>query len=176
MTLLLVFAAVALVGAAVALWRLPPLPRAWPLLALATAPQLLSLLAVRGVALFVITALALAAWCWCNRTLPGVALVSAGFALNLLAMGLHGGSMPLWADSLAALGHTHAPGTVLVGSKDVVVDGGIGRWLGDWLVISWLPVRLIVSPGDLLILAGVVRWLLSGVPGQRPLAEGSSAS
>lgn len=162
MSLLLIYASIALVGVAIAFWRQPQLPRAWPLLAIAAAPQLLSMVGIRGIWLFAITCIALGMWCWHNRRLPGVALVTAGFALNLLVMGLHGGAMPISSDSLAALGHSATVGTALAESKDVVVNNTTFGFLGDWIVVTWLPVHFVASPGDVLVLAGIVRWLLSG--------------
>lgn len=162
MNLLLIYATLAVAGAAVAMWRQPPLPRSWPLLALAAMPQLLSLLAVRGMILFAVTTVALAVWCWRNWSLPGVALVTVGIALNLLVMGLHGGSMPVHSDTLASMGYAVPSGAMIYETKDLVVQEATLGWLGDWIVLDWLPVRLVVSPGDLVVLVGIVRWLLAG--------------
>jgi hypothetical protein len=162
-SLLIVYAVVALAGAILSLWWQPPLPHAWPLLAIAAMPQLLSLIGIRGLALFGVTVISLTLWCWQNRTLPGVAWVTAGLAMNLLVMGFHDGAMPIHSDSLRALGHTIAPGTVLIGSKDVVVNGALFGFLGDWIVVDWLPTRLVASPGDVLVVMGILWWLRSGV-------------
>ncbi len=162
MTLLLIYASIALAGVGIAFWRQPALPHAWPLLAIAAAPQLLSMVGVRGLGLFLVTCSALGLWCWRNRRLPGVALVTVGFALNLLVMGLHGGAMPIHSESLAALGHTASVGTALADSKDVVVNDATLGFLGDWIVVTWLPIHFVASPGDLLVLLGIARWLLSG--------------
>lgn len=160
MNLLIIYASLALTAGLIAFWRQPVLPRAWPLLVVAALPQLLSMLGIRGLVLFLITTIALALWCWQNRSLSGVWLVSIGIAMNLLVMGLHGGAMPIHSDSLRALGHTVAEGTVLLGSKDLVVDAALLGFLGDWIVVDWTPIAFVASPGDFLILFGIVQWLL----------------
>lgn len=161
MNLLIIYTSLACMAALIAFWKQPVLPRAWPLLAIAALPQLISMLGIRGLILFSITTIALGLWCWLNRSLSGVWLVSIGIALNLLVMGLHGGAMPIHSDSLRALGHTVSEGTVLLGSKDLVVDAGLLRYLGDWIVVDWTPIAFVASPGDILILLGIVQWLFS---------------
>jgi hypothetical protein len=81
--------------------------------------------------------------------------------MNLLTMALHGGSMPLHAGTIAAFGQTIAPGTILVGSKDVVVQSSPLGLLADWLVF-WVSSGkvVVVSPGDLIVIAGILYWLL----------------
>jgi hypothetical protein len=164
MNLLIIYTSLALTAGLIAFWRQPALPRAWPLLAVAALPQLLSMLGIRGLALFSITTIALALWCWQNRSLSGVWLVSIGIAMNLLVMGLHGGAMPIHSDSLRGLGYNLAEGTVLLGSKDLVVDAALFGFLGDWIVVDWTPIAFVASPGDVLILLGIIQWLLAQAP------------
>src|SRR6476659_7624356 len=73
-------------------------------------------------------------WCLCNRALAGVPAVALGVIMNLLIMAFHGGAMPIYADTLADIGHSFAPGTLLMGSKDVVVQSAALWSLSDWLV------------------------------------------
>jgi hypothetical protein len=87
--------------------------------------------------------------------------------MNLLPMALHGGSMPMHASTIAAFGQTIVPGTILVGSKDVVVQSSPLGLLADWLVF-WVSSGKAVaaSPGDLVVIAGILYWLLVS-PSQR---------
>ena len=106
-------------------------------------------------------------WCAYNRDIAGTAVVAAGIGLNLLVMGFHGGSMPIRANILATLGQVAAPGTILVGSKDVVIDTSALWLLSDWIILALGGKKVVVSPGDLIIVAGVAWWLLfSHQPGK----------
>ena len=88
-------------------------------------------------------------------------VVAIGIGLNLLVMGVHNGSMPVRADILLrTFGVVAAPGTILVGSKDVVIDTSPLWLLSDWIILSLGATKVIVSPGDLIIVAGVAWWLL----------------
>jgi hypothetical protein len=68
--------------------------------------------------------------------------------------------MPIRADILASLGQVAAPGTILVGSKDVVIDTSALWMLSDWIILALGAKKVVVSPGDLIIVAGVAWWLL----------------
>lgn len=165
MSLLLFYLAVAAAGGTIALARPVRLPRGWSLLALAALPQLLTIAGVRHSALALLSLAFCLAWAWQNRDLPGVALLAAGLSLNLLVMAIHGGSMPIRAGQLAELGLHVAPGSVLPGVKDSAVAASPIWWLGDWMPVSTPLISLVASPGDLLVLVGLVRWLFaSGAP------------
>jgi len=165
--LLLIYLTIAGLAGAVALLRPVQLPRAWPLLALAALPQALTIAGVRHSALALLSLAFCLAWCWENRGLPGAALLSAGLCMNLLVMAAHGGAMPVRTDQLAALGVDVAHGTALAGSKDTAVDASALWWLGDWLSVQKPPFAIVASPGDLLVVAGLARWLLARRPTPR---------
>ena len=150
----------ALLSGALAFWRRPQMPRFWPLLAVAIVPQVGNLVGIRIPGMFFVAIAVIGIWCIYNRDIPGTAVVAVGIGLNLLVMGFHGGSMPVRADILRALGVVAAPGTVLVGSKDVVIDTSALWLLSDWIILSLRATKVIVSPGDLIIVAGVAWWLL----------------
>jgi hypothetical protein len=150
----------ALLSGALAFWRRPQMPRFWPLLAVAIVPQVGNLVGIRIPGMFFVAIAVIGIWCIYNRDIPGTAVVAVGISLNLLVMGFHGGSMPIRADILRALGVVAAPGTVLVGSKDVVIDTSALWLLSDWIILSLRATKVIVSPGDLIIVAGVAWWLL----------------
>jgi hypothetical protein len=151
----------ALLSGALAFWRRPQMPRFWPLLAVAIVPQVGNLVGIQIPGMFFVAIAVIGIWCIYNRDVPGTAVVAVGIGLNLLVMGFHGGSMPVRADILLrAFGLAAAPGTILVGSKDVVIDASALWLLSDWIILSIGATKVIVSPGDLIIVAGVAWWLL----------------
>jgi hypothetical protein len=162
MTLLTVYAVGALLVGLAALWLPIPPVRAWPLLAVAALPQLPIIAGIRGPALALISAAALALWGWQNRGSAGMLLATAGCLLNLGTMLVHGGAMPIHPDTLAQIGVTASPGTALAGSKDLAADLAATALLGDWIIVPLQLVTLVVSPGDLLVVAGIALWLLAG--------------
>jgi len=151
----------ALLSGALAFWHRPQMPRFWLLLAVAIVPQVGNLVGIRIPGMFFVAIAVIGIWCIYNRDVPGTAVVAVGIGLNLLVMGFHGGSMPVRADILLrAFGLAAAPGTILVGSKDVVIDASALWLLSDWIILSIGATKVIVSPGDLIIVAGVAWWLL----------------
>ena len=151
----------ALVSGALAFWRRPRMPRYWPLLAVAIVPQVGNLVGIRIPGMFFVAIAVIGIWCAYNRDIFGTAVVAVGIGLNLLVMGFHGGSMPIRADILLrAFGVVAVPGTVLVGSKDVVIDTSALWLLSDWIILALGSKKVVVSPGDLIIIAGVAWWLL----------------
>jgi hypothetical protein len=162
MTLLSVYAVAALLVGLAALWLPVPPLRAWPLLVVAALPQLPVIAGIRGPALVLISAVALALWGWQNRRSAGPLLAAAGCLLNLGTMLVHGGAMPIHPDTLARIGITASPGTALVGSKDLAADLAATALLGDWIIVPLHVVTLVVSPGDLLVVAGITLWLFAG--------------
>jgi hypothetical protein len=160
MTVLTLYVCLALVGGALAFWRPPRMPRYWLLLAIAAVPQLGSLLGVWLPGMFLVSVAAIFIWCLCNRAIPGIPAVALGVIMNLLVMAFHGGAMPIHADTLARLGHFYAPGTLLMGSKDIVVQTAALWVLSDWLVLPAGATTFVASPGDLVVIVGVLWWLL----------------
>jgi hypothetical protein len=160
MTLLALYLTIALGGAIFALWRPPRMPRYWPLLAIAAVPQLGGTFGIWIPGMFLVSVTAIFVWCLANRAVTGVLIVGAGVALNLLAMAFHGGAMPIRADVLAGIGHAIEPGTLLMGSKDIVVRSTVLWLLSDWLVLPSALITIVASPGDLIVIVGVMTWLL----------------
>lgn len=160
MSLFVVYLVCALVGAVIALWRAPAWPRYNLLLAIAATPQIGHVLGIHIRGMFAVSVMAMLLWCCCNYRIAGVPLVAGGAALNMLAMAWHGGAMPVRADILAGLGYHFETGMLLEGSKDIVVHGSPLWLLSDWLPVTTDLFTLIISPGDLLIVGGVLVWLL----------------
>lgn len=150
----------ALCSAGLAFWRAPQVPRYWPLLAIAVAPQFGNLFGIAIPGMFFAAIIAVLIWCFGNWHIPGALLIALGVGLNWLVMALHGGSMPIRADVLALIGQAAPIGTQLAGSKDVVVQTSLLWWLSDWIVISAGSKILVVSPGDLVIVGGILYWLV----------------
>jgi hypothetical protein len=143
------------------------MPRANLLLAVAVAPQIGAMFGMRALWAFLISAMAIGLWCFYNRALAGATGITLGAIMNLLPMALHGGSMPVHAGTIAALGPPIAPGTILVGSKDVVVQSSPLGLLADWIVFWVSNDRAVAaSPGDLVVIAAILYWLLVS-PSQR---------
>jgi hypothetical protein len=86
--------------------------------------------------------------------------VAVGVIMNLLVMAVHGGAMPIHADTLARIGHSFVPGTLLMGSKDIVVQSAVLWLLSDWLVLPAGATTYVASPGDLVVIVGVIWWLM----------------
>ena len=159
-TLLLLYLACALAGTTIALLCPPRMPRYGPLLAIAAVPQVGSLFGIWIPGMFAISVVAFCAWCLCNRAIPGVLIVALGVMLNLLVMAFHDGAMPIHAEVLVAAADAAPVGSLLWGSKDVVVHSAPLASLSDWMIFSSGARKLIASPGDLIAAAGILYWLL----------------
>jgi hypothetical protein len=153
--------AVAALAAALAFWRAPRMPRAWALLAVALVPIVASLFGLRWPGMFLLSVAAIVAWGVRNRDIAGAPLIAAGACLNVLAMALHGGAMPIDTGVLARLGEVAAPGTVLDGSKDIAVASSPIWLLSDWIALAARGYTVVVSPGDVVVFAGIMWWLLA---------------
>jgi hypothetical protein len=160
MTVLLLYLLCALVGAIVAFGRPPRMPRYWLLLAIGAVPQLGNLLGIWISGMFLVSVGAIFVWCLCNRAIAGIPAIAVGVVMNLMVMAFHGGAMPIHAATLAQIGYAVAPGTLLMGSKDLVVQTAALGLLADWLVLPAGVATFIASPGDLVVLIGVIWWLL----------------
>jgi hypothetical protein len=158
--LLLLYLVCALIGTTIALLRPPQMPRYAPLLAIAAVPQVGSLFGIWIPGMFAISVVAFCAWCLCNQTIPGVLTVALGVMLNLLVMAFHDGAMPIQAHVLAAVDGTAPVGSLLWGSKDIVVHSAPLASLSDWMIFSSGARILIASPGDLIAAIGILHWLL----------------
>ena len=111
----------------------------------------------------------LLAFCLLNRGEPGMLLLAAGLALNLLVIVSNGGFMPLPAETA----HSLLPQAVFdqleigsrlgPGSKDILLpeEAIVFPWLADRFGSpSWFPRPFAFSVGDLLISLGVI-WLVA---------------
>jgi hypothetical protein len=99
----------------------------------------------------------------------GLALAGVGWLCNLSAIIANGG-MPVSTSALARIG---TPLTDLAGGgpfgKHVIAAGGPLGWLGDTIAI--VPLRTIVSIGDLVMLAGIAIAIAAGMHPQVGVVE-----
>lgn len=116
------------------------------------------ILAAAGVALALL---------WLNRRLPGASLVLAGLVLNLLVMAVNGGRMPVSAWAAAASGQTPYLPELLsgTGARHVLLTAATRLpFLADIIPLpAPYPVPRVLSVGDLLVFAGVIRLLVYGM-------------
>lgn len=161
MSLLAGIVLIAVVGAALAWQTAPRQPQHLWALGLAALTQVVSIFGIRHPALGILAVVALCFWGYVNRTIPGVPLVVLGSVMNLSTMISHGGAMPVHAHTLAGLGLDLAPGTAVLGTKDVVVDASPLWILSDWIVVPIPGWIVVASPGDFVVGCGILWWLLT---------------
>jgi hypothetical protein len=88
---------------------------------------------------------------WLNRSLPGMLFVALGAGANAITIAINGGTLPASASALRKAGIHLRPG---FDNSGVVAHPHLA-WLGDIMVTpSWLPMRNMLSIGDLLLLLG----------------------
>jgi hypothetical protein len=97
-----------------------------------------------------------------NLSVPGMRLVAAGMACNLLVIVANGGLMPVSPQSLVEARLIEHTDTVALESKrpsakDVVLRPEDTRFavLSDWIVTPPVPRRKVLSVGDVVIAAGL---------------------
>lgn len=102
---------------------------------------------------------------WCNRSLPGLGVLTLGAAVNLLAILANAGVMPARPAALRSAGIV--PDPAHFANSTTVADPRLG-FLGDVFAIPDGAGLLanVFSVGDLLLAAGAV-WLLHGASGCR---------
>lgn len=167
MLLLAIYAGCAVAIGLIALAHEPQIPRYWPLLVIAALPQLALVYGVTIPGNVIISAICVAGWGILDRAVAGIPFTAGGMLLNLLAMAPHGGRMPIHIDLVSGLVDTPRIGAALAGSKDVVVAGSPLLWLSDHIPISFQQFSLIASPGDLIVVIGILWWLLRSTPAAR---------
>lgn len=131
---------------------------------------------VVGLALSAACALA---FCAQNLRVHGVALLTTGLVLNAIVVAANG-AMPV---SIVAAYHARVPIVAIAAGTDARHDiAGIGthvRWLGDVIPVP-LPVRPeVVSPGDVLVAAGLGELIVLGMMGwarRREIGDGEEGA
>jgi hypothetical protein len=154
--------------------RLGDLRFAWgPLIAVGMAIQVLLFSTPLGDALgpaapfvYIASNVAVLVAVWRNRAIPGLWLVLAGGAANLVAICANGGYMPVSPEALAALGRLPRDGY----ANSRLVDGIVLGPLTDIFPMpAWLPLANIFSVGDVLIGLGAAIAIAAAMHGRGPL-------
>ncbi|MEI8333395.1 MAG: DUF5317 domain-containing protein [Chloroflexota bacterium] len=107
---------------------------------------------------YVLSSVAVLAVVLRNLRLPGVPLIAAGAACNVLAIVANGGYMPASPDALASLGWTEAQG---YSNSVVLADPALAPLSDIFALPGWLPFANVFSVGDVLIAVGiaiVIAW------------------
>lgn len=99
---------------------------------------------------------------WENRHLPGMILISVGVMFNLAVIALNGG-MPVSAAALALAGQEGLVPVLESGASIIhilMTEDTVLPLLGDHIATPrWSPLRTVVSPGDLIMVMGLL-WLV----------------
>ncbi|MFO7942278.1 MAG: DUF5317 domain-containing protein [Bacillota bacterium] len=103
-----------------------------------------------------------------NLRAPGIPLVSVGTVANLLVIALNGG-MPVDIGTLNRLGYGASAEMLRSGGSTthVALDGTTRLpFLGD-IILSprWFPGAALLSPGDVLMMLGIVWVIAAGMKG-----------
>lgn len=92
---------------------------------------------------------------WMNRHLPGIIFICFGAGLNLLALIIHGGLMPVSEKAMMMFGFN---GFSLDADdpRHQLMNTSHFWWLGDWIPFF----KHAISIGDIFVGSGFVRFLL----------------
>lgn len=99
-----------------------------------------------------------------NRKLPGLSIVAAGLLVNVLAMIVNGGFMPVTPQALnqAGLGSLvseTAVGDQVLGPKDIILPRDQVRlWMLTDILAIGAPINTVLSIGDIFLAAGIF-WM-----------------
>ena len=101
-----------------------------------------------------------------NLAIPGLAIVLAGGASNLLAIAANGGYMPVSPAALAVMGRAPKEDYSNSAPLDVVVFGPL---TDVFTMPTWVPMSNVFSIGDVLIGVGVAIAVVAAMHGRGPL-------
>jgi hypothetical protein len=106
---------------------------------------------------------------WLNRRAPGMAVLGAGLLLNFFVIAANGG-MPVFAEAVAMVKPIVQVAAIPPTDFVHVLGTAATRlpWLADVIPLAGpMQLRLVASPGDLLLFAGIVAFL-GGTVGMQP--------
>ena len=108
-----------------------------------------------------------------NFAVPGLPLVLAGGASNLLAIVANGGYMPVSLEALASMGRLPKEGYSNSVPRDVVA---LGPLTDIFTMPTWIPMSNVFSVGDILIGVGVAAVVVAAMHGRGTLVARSSGA
>jgi hypothetical protein len=92
---------------------------------------------------------------WKNRNIAGVKWIVVGALLNLVALVVHGGLMPVSESALIQTGQEI--NSFGKDSRHELMSSSSAFWiLGDWIPV----IRYVLSPGDLLVGIGIILMII----------------
>lgn len=104
-----------------------------------------------------------------NRGARGTGLVGLGVAANALVVGLNG-AMPVSVEAAARAGVSVQPIAAGLDPRHELADARTRvPWLADVVPVPLPRLPQVVSPGDVLVAAGVGQLVVLGMRGGRPL-------
>jgi hypothetical protein len=106
-----------------------------------------------GLAVILVSNLAVGAWLFLNRALPGLGLAAAGMALNLLVI-VANGAMPVLEGSARTAGVDQRLESAGL-KHERLDDDTVLPWLGDAIPVP--PFREVLSVGDVVLALGLAR-------------------
>jgi len=105
--------------------------------------------------ILILTFLGILIWLWINRSIAGLKWIFAGTLLNLLALLVHEGLMPVSEKALQQTGQDRL--SFATDSRHQSMTDSSFTWiLGDWIPV----VKYVLSPGDLLVGMGIILLVL----------------
>ncbi|WP_309123090.1 DUF5317 domain-containing protein [Paenibacillus sp.] len=95
-----------------------------------------------------------------NWKRPGFRLLIAGCALNIVALSLNGGRMPVSVPALELAGLAHLS-DMSSSVRHQPMTGDHVAWLGDWIpILVPFGTNYVWSPGDVLLGLGIIIFLV----------------
>lgn len=113
-----------------------------------------------------------------NLAVPGLPVVLAGGAANLLAIVANGGYMPVSPGALEAMGRLPKDGYSNSAPRDIVA---LGPLTDVFTMPAWVPMANVFSVGDVLIAGGVAIAVVAAMHGRGvlvspPAVDGGNAA
>jgi len=107
---------------------------------------------------------------WRNRGIAGVRWIMAGLFLNIMALALNGGFMPVSARAMEIAGLTHLMDFSRDSRHQLMTESHVG-WLGDWIpFLTPVGTNYVFSPGDIAVGVGLIVLIVRHSSGRRRTA------
>jgi hypothetical protein len=106
-----------------------------------------------------ITVLVLILGLWFNREVKGIKWIAVGSSLNVLALLVHNGRMPVLEQALIIARVPNIPDD----SRHQLMSASPFWWLGDWIPLY----KMVISIGDLLVGVGIFTFIIMNSPPRR---------